>query len=112
MAKAFFCDHCGTRVDAGADSCPSCGRPFLAVRCPSCGHRGSARDFDKGCPLCGYLSDGYAGGRDDRYLPPASGHPRSRKKFFRFNISAPLAWTLIAVLLGALAGLVWLYLNL
>jgi len=58
MAKgSFFCENCGAEVKAGAESCPSCGRSFLGVRCPRCGREGSAEDFDGGCPDCGYMAE-------------------------------------------------------
>jgi len=49
----FFCEACGAEVKGGAPSCPSCGRPFAAVRCPECGFAGKVEDFKAGCPVCG-----------------------------------------------------------
>jgi uncharacterized membrane protein YvbJ len=58
MKGSFFCEACGTEVTGRADTCPSCGRPFLGIRCPKCGREGSAGDFRNGCPDCGFLTEG------------------------------------------------------
>ena len=50
----YFCENCGEEVAANARFCPHCGKFFAAVRCPSCGHMGSANDFKSGCPRCHY----------------------------------------------------------
>ena len=52
----FSCDFCQTPVDLFADSCPSCGKRFDAVRCPRCGHQAQPGSFRDGCPNCGYLA--------------------------------------------------------
>ena len=52
----FYCENCGDTVSLKADSCPSCGRRFDAVKCPECGFSGKAALFSDGCPTCGYLS--------------------------------------------------------
>jgi uncharacterized membrane protein YvbJ len=52
----FFCDGCGTEVDADADSCPNCGKFFASMRCPRCGFCGEHGDFRNGCPNCGYAA--------------------------------------------------------
>ena len=52
----FYCENCGNAVSLKADSCPSCGRRFDAVKCPECGFSGKAALFTDGCPTCGYLS--------------------------------------------------------
>ena len=52
----FYCENCGNTVSLKADSCPSCGRRFDAVKCPECGFSGKATLFSDGCPSCGYLS--------------------------------------------------------
>ncbi len=57
MKKSFFCEACGAEVRGRADSCPSCGRSFLGIRCPRCGKEGSAEVFVKGCPDCGYMTE-------------------------------------------------------
>jgi predicted RNA-binding Zn-ribbon protein involved in translation (DUF1610 family) len=57
MKGTFYCESCGAEVKADVDSCPSCGRSFIAVRCPQCGHEGTSREFRDGCPGCGYLDD-------------------------------------------------------
>ncbi len=55
MKAHYFCESCGSEVKAGAKVCPSCGKVFVAVRCPKCGFEGGERDFANGCPSCGYL---------------------------------------------------------
>lgn len=50
----FFCEFCGTEVKRSDKFCPSCGKFFAAVKCPSCGMTGQAPVFAKGCPSCGY----------------------------------------------------------
>ena len=52
----FYCENCGNSVSLRADSCPSCGRRFDAVKCPECGFSGKSNLFSDGCPSCGYLS--------------------------------------------------------
>lgn len=52
----FYCENCGNPVSLRADSCPTCGRRFEAVKCPECGFSGKAALFSDGCPSCGYLS--------------------------------------------------------
>ncbi len=50
----FFCENCDNEVRSDAMVCPHCGRFFAAVRCPSCEHTGTNKDFLNGCPACGY----------------------------------------------------------
>ena len=57
MARSFYCNHCGKKVTARADKCPSCGRLFGAVLCPRCGFSGEGELFTHGCPACGYLEE-------------------------------------------------------
>jgi len=57
MKNAFFCEACGAEVKGRSDTCPSCGRSFLGIRCPRCGKEGSADVFKGGCPDCGYLAE-------------------------------------------------------
>ncbi|MBN1686944.1 MAG: hypothetical protein JW852_09835 [Spirochaetales bacterium] len=52
----FYCENCGNAVSLKAESCPSCGRRFDAVKCPECGFSGKSSLFSDGCPSCGYLS--------------------------------------------------------
>jgi predicted RNA-binding Zn-ribbon protein involved in translation (DUF1610 family) len=52
----FYCENCGNSVALKADSCPTCGRRFDAVKCPECGFSGKSALFSDGCPSCGYLS--------------------------------------------------------
>ena len=54
-APRFYCESCGKQVPADVDSCPHCGMPFYAVRCPRCGYTDNAMKFVGGCPSCGYL---------------------------------------------------------
>ncbi len=46
------CSNCGTKNDAGANFCGSCGSPLKADTCPSCGNEVS-KDW-KFCKHCGY----------------------------------------------------------
>jgi len=55
MKLRYFCDGCGREVPRSSKRCPNCGKFFAAIECPRCGHQGEARDFDSGCPQCGYL---------------------------------------------------------
>jgi hypothetical protein len=55
MKARYFCENCKAEVRAGSSSCPSCGRVFIAVRCPECGYEGRAAEFKSGCPSCGFL---------------------------------------------------------
>lgn len=55
--KAFFCEECSSPVPSNAKSCPTCGKRFEGVKCPKCGHIGKEKDFYRGCPQCGYLTD-------------------------------------------------------
>lgn len=62
----FFCESCGEEVNAAAKFCNKCGKFFSSVRCPNCGKTGSTREFENGCPDCGYAvgknkSSGYIG---------------------------------------------------
>jgi hypothetical protein len=57
-SSKFFCENCHREVKPNARVCPHCGRYFTAVRCPSCGYVGEARDFASGCPNCGYAGTG------------------------------------------------------
>lgn len=57
MKNAFFCEACGAEVKGRSESCPQCGRSFLGIRCPRCGKEGSAEEFLRGCPDCGYMAD-------------------------------------------------------
>ena len=50
----FFCESCGEEVNANAKFCNNCGKFFSSVRCPNCGCTGSTREFENGCPECGY----------------------------------------------------------
>lgn len=50
----FFCENCGSEVPEDAKVCKKCGKFFISVRCPQCGMTGSNKDFEKGCPGCGY----------------------------------------------------------
>lgn len=55
MKLRYFCDGCGKEVPRNSRRCPHCGKIFASVECPRCGHQGEAREFDAGCPACGYL---------------------------------------------------------
>jgi len=57
MTKSFHCDYCGEAVSPDEERCPNCGRFFKAVKCPVCSYTGKGKEFVKGCPSCGYLTD-------------------------------------------------------
>ena len=52
----FFCENCGAEVPENAKVCKKCGKFFISVRCPGCGKTGNSKDFEKGCPFCGYAA--------------------------------------------------------
>ncbi|NIZ19293.1 hypothetical protein [Entomospira culicis] len=54
MKPHFYCDVCGSQVDAHLDACPQCRVKFSGVRCPSCLYQGTIEQFLHGCPSCGY----------------------------------------------------------
>ena len=64
--RRYFCESCGAEVAASARVCPSCGKAFGSVRCPSCGFEGEAGAFAAGCPVCGYAAP-----------PPATREPEA-----------------------------------
>jgi len=55
MKARFFCANCSAEVGPRTKRCPSCGKFFSAVTCPSCGYEAEVESFLKGCPVCGYL---------------------------------------------------------
>ena len=55
MKLRYYCEACGKEVPPRSLRCPHCGKYFSSVQCPRCGHRGEDRDFDAGCPSCGYM---------------------------------------------------------
>lgn len=54
LKPRFFCDNCGYEASDSDKACLQCGRLFVSVRCPICGHSGPDKLFQSGCPLCGY----------------------------------------------------------
>lgn len=105
----FFCENCHQEVKPSAKICPHCGRFFTAVRCPSCGYVGEARDFVQGCPNCGYA--GAVPGLDEGFEtvdlaePGRSGPRRSRTPGWVFPLAA-------GIIIVVFAGLVFIYLRL
>jgi hypothetical protein len=71
MKARYYCENCKAEVRAGSPSCPSCGRVFIAVRCPECGYEGRAAEFKSGCPSCGFLEP-----RETVTAAPSAGKPR------------------------------------
>jgi predicted RNA-binding Zn-ribbon protein involved in translation (DUF1610 family) len=55
LKPRFFCANCGIEVGTGVKVCPSCGKSFIAVRCPRCSYEGREGEFASGCPSCGYM---------------------------------------------------------
>jgi hypothetical protein len=117
----FYCESCGKQVAPDVSSCPHCGMPFYAVKCPSCGHTGRAVDFVDGCPSCGYLAvDGSFGPAEGAYPPNSESEGRSRRSSGSRNAGGVKkggelpGWIFFIVLLilGSLfAGSAMLYLN-
>jgi predicted RNA-binding Zn-ribbon protein involved in translation (DUF1610 family) len=63
----FFCENCDTEVPRDAKTCPTCGRVFASVLCPSCGFAGAEALFKDGCPACGYsIGAGFGDTRGSR----------------------------------------------
>jgi uncharacterized membrane protein YvbJ len=98
---SFFCEACGAAVKENADSCPSCGRSFLGVRCPRCGREGRAGEFRRGCPDCGFLAG--------ESPPPA--RQESRREYRRRIWPASRYWTLSVFILTAAALLLFFWLR-
>ena len=84
----FFCESCGAEVKASAKFCDNCGKFFASVRCPNCGKTGSTREFEKGCPDCGYavgrsgINYGVAGKRNSVKRNKSSGKQTCFPLFF------------------------------
>jgi len=93
----FYCEFCGAPVPKHASSCPSCGRVFDAVKCPSCGFEGQAGLFKKGCPSCGY--GGAMAARDTTPTEPAKPTRRVKPWFYRLAITILLAALLVILAL-------------
>jgi hypothetical protein len=74
MKARFRCDNCGRHVPLEHDSCPHCGRRFVAVVCPVCSFEGDASLFGNGCPQCGYR------GAANRSGAAADARPRKPRK--------------------------------
>lgn len=94
----FFCENCGAEVPENAKMCKKCGKFFISVRCPSCGHTGTSSEFKSGCPNCGYaMKGGYAGAEiSDKAkalagLFSGAGNEACRKKIGQSSDSLP-AW--------------------
>ena len=79
MKNSFFCEACGAEVKGRSESCPSCGRSFLGIRCPRCGKEGSADEFIQGCPDCGYMAD-FKESVSGRTARPAGDRPERRSR--------------------------------
>lgn len=50
----FYCQYCNAEVKQNDKLCHHCGRFFASVKCAACGYVGDAKQFGKGCPICGY----------------------------------------------------------
>jgi uncharacterized membrane protein YvbJ len=111
MAKAFFCENCGSRVEGDADICPGCGRSFQAVKCPRCGKTGDMDTFRRGCPSCGFLSQEKIKGSAQSDSSNSRSEPLSSAGFWA-KMSPGMTILLLIVLLLVLGGLVFLLISL
>ena len=114
---SFYCESCGKPVALRANSCPSCGKSFEAVKCPECGFTGKSALFADGCPSCGYLSKLTSVGVPgivEISLDDAGGARRREPTQANTRGGLPRwVYTLITVgLLGVLAVLLMIYLQL
>jgi hypothetical protein len=115
---SFYCENCGKPVALRANSCPSCGKSFEAVKCPECGFFGKSALFADGCPSCGYLSKltTAVGGPAivEVSLEEAGGaRPKEARPSNTRGALPRWVYTLITVgLLGVLAVLLMIYLKL
>ena len=101
MKARFFCDNCGREVAAGASLCPACGRPFKGVRCPECGYVGSASEFGRGCPSCGFLE------QEKREPEPARAGPQAHARVLPALFYRVAAGVLIALMVLLVALLLF-----
>ena len=114
----FYCESCGNSVSLKAESCPSCGRRFDAVKCPECGFSGKPGLFSDGCPSCGYLSSltsisGKPGPgivEVDLGVNPEGIHA-GRKPSSRESKRALPAWAYTAITIGLIGFLVFLLIT-
>lgn len=104
----FFCESCQSEVPNNSKFCPTCGKFFCSVRCPSCGLTGDNKLFVNGCPECGYA-----------FTPQNNKQNKLNQRFFKMNqkkhqkdFSLPL-WvyicsisTLIIVIIGLYSCLI------
>jgi hypothetical protein len=123
MKGSFFCEACGTEVTGRADTCPSCGRPFLGIRCPKCGREGSAGDFRNGCPDCGFLTEGKSAGSiktQRKQKPDATDRaaevrtipwPDSPRKSRKNEWSASRYWTLSALVAFGIGLIIFFWIR-
>ncbi len=121
-APKFYCETCGKEVPADVDTCPHCGMPFYAVKCPRCGHTAKAIHFVEGCPSCGYLAESQLQSSPGQVAPQDSlkgggtrgaGPPSYQSRQKKSEGLPSWAFFLILLILGTLfAGLAAVYLNL
>ena len=102
MRAQFYCDSCDAQVPFNAERCPACGKHFTAVKCPQCAYEGKPKEFSRGCPVCGYLTDELV----------AAKRPRAETKRAASPLTGKLVRVLTVVLLVALAVLVDVLLRL
>jgi len=89
----FFCDNCSTEVGHNVKACPTCGRLFASVRCPSCNFVGNDDIFTDGCPVCGYSTS------PTKTVAPATKKEKQRPiPFWAFFLSVGILVFAFAVL--------------
>jgi predicted RNA-binding Zn-ribbon protein involved in translation (DUF1610 family) len=76
----FFCESCGAEVPQNAKFCAKCGRFFVSVKCPCCGHIGPSTAFTAGCPKCGYAEGRQPAAQRQRSSAAADASAAARKK--------------------------------
>lgn len=102
MKRSFYCDNCGSEVDAKLEVCPFCSLDFKSTLCPKCSYSGKGSEFANGCPSCGYLSDQKKSNLNENY---------QTKKRRGWNPSSGTLWTLIILGVGVLGLFIYILIS-
>ena len=113
MRNSFFCEACGAEVTERSESCPSCGRSFLGIRCPRCGKEGRADAFVRGCPDCGYMAQATesVNGKTGPTAGPRPARPEDRRRRSRAPWPASRYLILSALVIVAVLIILYYWLN-